>query len=155
MTAAAEEAAPTGTFELRHFECIMNTPALPLAVRCWHELLRDGLMDLGATAVQYDHKAIGVFEGSEILGVMTWVDQAWANQLSIALAYVIPNRRRQGVHSMMWRAVVEKARELKRPVISSGAAVANDPSRHMMQHQGRVETAVLTRFMVPPIEGST
>lgn len=137
MTAAEEEAAPTGTFELRHFECIMNTPALPLAVRCWHELLRDGLMDLEATAVQYDHKAIGVFEGSEILGVMTWVDQAWANQLSIALAYVIPNRRRQGVHSMMWRAV------------------ANDPSRHMMQHQGRVETAVLTRFMVPPIEGST
>jgi hypothetical protein len=65
---------------------------------------------------------------------------------------VVPACRRQGIHTAMWNAMIAKARELKRPVISSSTALENTAMRNLMKTQGRVETSVNTRFVVPPIE---
>jgi GNAT superfamily N-acetyltransferase len=136
--------------EIRHYDAICNTPALRLAVRCWQELLDRNLIDDGAMAVGWDHKAIVAFgEDGSAIGVMTWVVQEWANGLFVFLAYVVPERRRQGVHTAMWNALVAKAIELKRPVIVSGTSIHNDAARKAMAAQGRVETGTYTRFRVP------
>lgn len=136
--------------EIRHYDAIGHTPALRLAVRCWHELLESGLIDDGGIAVGWDHKAIVAFadDGTPI-GMLTWINQEWANQLFVFLAYVIPERRRQGVHTAMWDALVAKAIELKRPVIASGTSIDNLGTRKLMAAQGRAETGIYTRFRVP------
>jgi GNAT superfamily N-acetyltransferase len=135
--------------DIKHYDAIGHTPALRLAVRCWHELLEAGLIDDGGIAVGWDHKAIVAFaEGGTPIGVLTWTNQDWANQLHVALAYVIPQHRRQGVHTAMWHALVAKAVELKRPVIASSTSLGNLASRQMMAAQGREETGVVTRYRV-------
>jgi GNAT superfamily N-acetyltransferase len=138
--------------EIRHFEGIGHTPVLRLAVRCWHQLLEAGLIDDGGIAVGWDHQGIAAFgDYGELLGALTWVDQPWANQLFIFLAYVLPEHRRQGVHTAMFAALVEKARALKRPVIASGTSIDNHVSRQMMAAQGRTESGVYSRYRVPEL----
>jgi GNAT superfamily N-acetyltransferase len=142
----------TGQTIVRHYDTLMNSPGLILAVRCWHELLLWKFIDPGATAVQYDHKAFVAFQGETEVGVLTYAEQGWSNSVYIGLAYVVPACRRQGIHTAMWNAMIAKARELKRPAISSSTALGNTAMRNLMKKQGRVETSVNTRFVVPAIE---
>jgi GNAT superfamily N-acetyltransferase len=135
--------------EIRHVETISRTPALTLAVRGWHDLVMNGAHD-GGVLVGYDHKAIlAVDDDGTPVGVLTWSDQEWQNAVWVNLAFVIPERRRQGVHKAMFAALVVKARELKRPVILSGTTLDNQPSRAMMDAEGRDAYAIMTKFPVP------
>ena len=134
---------------IENFDRLPNTPALRLAVRCWHELLESGFIDLGATAVNWDHRAIVVFDDEKAVGMLTWTDQEWANQVGVVLAYVVPEHRRKGYHAMMWQELIRQAQQLKRSVISSSTHVANVASRCSMRAQGRDETGVHVRFKVP------
>jgi hypothetical protein len=136
---------------IKHYDAICNTPALRLAVRGWHELLEAGLSPCGGVLIGWDHKSIVAFEDADgpPIGVLTWIDQPWSNQLYVMLAYVLPGHSRAGVHTAMWRAVVEKAAELKRPVIASGTSIGNATSRAAMASQGLLEAGVYTRYVVP------
>ena len=140
---------------IRHYDCIMNTPALPLAVRAWYELLRDGLTDPGAQVVQYDHKGIVALIDDDPLAVLTWGEQAYANQVFVGVAFVLPAFRRQGIHTRMWKELIIKTRALKRPVIVSGAHIKNKGSIAMQRSQGRMDVALLTRFEVPELDETT
>jgi RimJ/RimL family protein N-acetyltransferase len=137
--------------EIKHYDAICNTPALRLAVRGWHELLEMDSCPGGGVLIGYDHKSIVAFDddGGEPIGVLTWINQDWANQLYVMLAYVVPGHRRKGVHTAMWRALVEKAGELKRPAIASGTSSTNAISRAVMASQGRAEAGVYTRYIAP------
>jgi GNAT superfamily N-acetyltransferase len=138
---------------IRHYPGILNSPGLDMAVFGWHELMLKGYTDPGAVVIAFDHKAIVAFEDGEPVGLLTYVDQEWAQQLWICLAYVTPARRRRGIHSKhLWPALIGTARELKRGVIASGAHVNNVISRAMMISQGRVETMVYTRYVIKPGE---
>ena len=135
--------------EIRHYDTICHSPALPLAVRCWHEMLELGLMPDGGVHISWDHKAIVAFaDDGTPAGMLTWINQEWANQLYVMMAYVVPGHRRKGVHTEMWQALVEKAIELKRPVIARGASVGNAVSRQAMASQGRDEAGVYTLYRV-------
>jgi GNAT superfamily N-acetyltransferase len=136
--------------EIRHYDAICNTPALRLAVRCWNELLEMDASPGGGVMIGYDHKSIVAFadDGTPV-GMLSWINQDWANQLYVMLAYVVPEHRRKGVHTAMWRALVEKAIELKRPVIAGGTSIANVGSRAMMASQGRAEAGIYTKYVVP------
>jgi GNAT superfamily N-acetyltransferase len=149
--------------EIKHYDAIGHMPALWLVERAWHALLEAGLGDDGATAaawddhlgalvVDLDHgaQAIVAFAGDETpIGLMTWSDQAWCNQVWINLAYVLPEHRRQGVHTAMLAALVEKARELNRPIIASGLSARNAGARAAMKAQGRVESAIVVHLRIP------
>jgi hypothetical protein len=113
--------------EIKHYDTIPHTPALHLAVRAWAELLELGHISEAGVAVG---------------------ELAWANEIGACLSYVLPERRRQGVQTAMWRALVAKAAELKRPVISASIAFATLASRAAMAANGGEEVAVVTRFRV-------
>lgn len=140
--------------EIHHFKTIARTPALKLAVAGWLELLEGGRSD-GGIVLSWDQEVIMAADASGPVGVLTWTDQAWSNQLVVNLAYVIPTRRRQGVHTAMWRALIGKALELKRPAIVSGTAIGNVPARSAMLEQGRRETGIVVTFEVPPADAAT
>jgi GNAT superfamily N-acetyltransferase len=141
----------TDPVTIQHYPTIMNTPALPLAVKGWDFLLRYNLCDPGAMIVQYDHQGIVATRGGQPIGVLTWFDQAWGNQLGVGVAFVLAEHRRQGIHTQMWQALVVKARGLKRPVIISSTGCANAAARAAMAQQGRVITSFNVRFVVPPL----
>jgi L-amino acid N-acyltransferase YncA len=63
---------------------------------------------------------------------------------------VIPECRGLGIYRLLFAALVEKARELKRPTIWSATAANNHHMRDVAKKQGRVEVAVTFRFEVPP-----
>ena len=136
--------------KIQHYDSIPHTPALRLAVRCWHDLLEAGHISDGGCAVGWDHKAIVAFadDGTPI-GVLTWVDQGWANEVAALLGYVVAAHRMKGVQTAMWNALVEKAIELKRPGISASIALDNFASRAAMAANGGEETSVNARFRVP------
>jgi ribosomal protein S18 acetylase RimI-like enzyme len=142
---------------IRHYDCLPNSPGLELAVRGWSELLTCGYCDRGATVVGYDHKVIVAYNSSQEsgetppVGVLTWSELAYANEVFVMLAYVVPACRRRGVHTAMFNALVEKAQALKRPIITGSTSVHNRAAREMMKRQGREETSVNTRFRVPPL----
>jgi GNAT superfamily N-acetyltransferase len=134
-------------FEIRHYQVVANTPALPLLVKGWAELLAVGHAGDGVL-VCWDHKAIVAFSADLPVGVMSWSDVEWQNQLYVHLAYVEPGFRRRGVHRLMFRALVEKARELKRPVIGGGYVIGNSGSSAVMEAEDRRRHGVTTRFIV-------
>jgi RimJ/RimL family protein N-acetyltransferase len=135
--------------KVMHYDAICNTPGLRLAVRGWSELLEAGLISEGGLAISWDHKSIvASTDDGKPIGVLTWVSQDWSNELCACLAYVLPEWRRQGVQAAMWRLLVDKAVELKRPIISASAAIDNAVSRKIMAAQGLVETGVSTRYVV-------
>lgn len=138
-----------------HHDAFCRTPAVRLAARGWLELLDANLIDDSGIPFGWDYKSIVAYsEDDTPIGVLVWADQAWGNQISISLAYVLPDYRRMGVHTAMWLAIVDKARELKRPVISSSASIRNAASRASMASQGRGETGVSTVYHVPLLEGN-
>jgi len=136
--------------EIRHYNNMTRTPALALAVEGWMWLVKKGHTD-GGFVLNWEQKAIlALRENAVPVGVLTWSDQPWNASVFVNLAYVKLAFRRTGVHTAMFDALVERARELGRPTILSGAMKTNNVSRHAMKAQGRVEYAVMTKFDVPP-----
>jgi GNAT superfamily N-acetyltransferase len=119
---------------------------MKLAVHGWAELL-DGSPN-GAQLISWGHKAIVAYYEGLAVGVLTWSDQEHINQLWINLAYVAPDARRLGCHTAMFEALIDKAREMKRATIGSGAAIGNKPSLASMRKQGRVQRAITTEYHV-------
>ena len=138
------------TVTIEHYKVLPGTPGLRLAVRCWHELLDAGLIGESGIAVCWDHRSVVAFEDGAPVGVLTWADQEWANQLYVCLAYVLPGHRRKGVHSAMFNSLTEKARELNRPVIASSTSIRNAVSVKSMLAQGRALHGYHVTFEVPP-----
>jgi GNAT superfamily N-acetyltransferase len=138
---------------IKHTDRILHSPALKLAVEGWFYLLQSDMVDLGAVMIAWDHKAFIAYGGiagdrAEPVGVLTYTDQDWSNTLFVNIAYVIPTWRRQGVHMKMWEAIVEKAKVLQRPMITSSTHINNAISRASMAKQGRKETSVYVRYNV-------
>lgn len=136
------------TIRVEHYDGLNRTPALLLATRGYLELLENGLCDQ-LLNVSWEHQALVAFEGVAPVGVLTFVYQAWAKQIDIAIGYVIPDRRRYGVHNAMWIALVAKAKELKATHICSGTHIDNAAMRAVAKKQGRKEIGVALRFTVP------
>jgi hypothetical protein len=137
----------------------MRTPALPLAVRCWHELLTAGHIDDGAVAVAWDHKAIVAFYKAagrleKPIGVLTWQDIEWSSTINVALAYVVPEARMLGVHTALWDELVVKAQQMGRQVISSSVSTYNLGSKAAIKSQGRQFAGLIVKFAVPQRKGA-
>jgi hypothetical protein len=132
---------------IEHYDGINRTPALRLALTAQLELLTLGLCD-PTLNVFWDQKAIVAFDETPI-GLITWQHQAWLKQIDVALGYVVPHRRREGVYTHMWAALVEKAQELKVLQICSTTHMSNKPMRITAIKQDRCELGVVLRYAVP------
>jgi hypothetical protein len=134
---------------VREFETLANSPAMTMAVTAWRDLLIANHMDSDQFPVGWDHRALIAFREEKAIGFLTWSDLAWSNTLHVVLAYVVPACRRQHVHTLMFGELVRRAQELQRPVITGGTSIYNKAMRATFAAQGRQETAVMTRFVVP------
>lgn len=116
------------------------TPAFALIIEGFNELVQSGLTpegraDLGAlptTEVLYAARDDG-----ELVGVLCWDRCDAASQWSVALGYVEPTSRKQGVYHELWAALIERARHEGVARIIGSVHPDNQPMRAVMEKLGR------------------
>jgi GNAT superfamily N-acetyltransferase len=136
------------TLEL--FKKIVNTPALPLAVEGWNALNKQGYTESGEVMIHWDHCAILARDPAGLAsGVLTFQHLEWCSTINTCIAYVLPNKRRRGIHTKMWRLLVDFARAEKVVHISSGVHEANLESQWVHNVQKRQQYGRLYRYAIP------
>jgi GNAT superfamily N-acetyltransferase len=136
-------------FTIKHFSLIGQSPeAVELAVMGWLELIQVVGDNDGSIKIGWDHKVIVAQNKGTAVGVMTWYDEEHLSRLWINLAFVRPDFRRRGVHTIMFQELVEKAKELGRWRIGAGTFVGNTKSLAAMKKQGRILKYSMTEYKV-------
>lgn len=132
------------TIIIQHWEGIENTPAIVIALRGQAECAAAG----GAQEVglHYSFNAITASVDGEVRGVIVWQPQKEQHRIWLNLGYVYPDYRGRGIYTVLWRALVEKARELGVSYIDSGTSPLNTNMLKIAEHQGRREHAILLRY---------
>lgn len=125
------------------------TPALPLAVYGWAEMLENGLA-LPEVLINWENHAIVSLMEDKPVGVIVWTKAEWKSEAYINLGYVLPAYRRRGVYASLFGALIERARDLKLNHIRGGTKISNHAMRAVAEKQGRREVGVDLYFEVPP-----
>lgn len=137
------------TAQIDHYDGLDGTPAAAIALRGMAELLAlAGSEQL--IGLHWSYPAITASIDGKVVGVIVWIDQVKeSKRICLQLGYVVPERRAEGIYGQLWRALVEKARELKCPAICSATRVDNYRMREVAKKQGRTECAISLRYDVP------
>ena len=134
--------------EINHYEGMDGTPAVAIALLGQLECLNEG--GERAVGLHWSYNAITATVENKVVGVIVWFDQTKeSKRIWLQLGYVLPAFRGKGIYSHLWRALVEKARQMKCPEIHSATRFDNHHMREVAKAQGRVEYAVSLRFRVP------
>lgn len=134
---------------IEHFEKITNTPAVPLAVRGWHEGMQAGLLDW-QFYVQWDQRAIVAFDSRDdkAVGVLTWTKTDWNKSAGIHLGYVLPDYRKKDVYNFLWKALVKIARTENLTRIAGSTHLNNKVMRAVAAKQFREEVSVNLLYLL-------
>lgn len=135
--------------EIRHLEKINCTPAVPLALDGWRELIERGLID-NTVLLGWDNKAFVAEEDGELIGCLLYSESDWKDAYSVQLGYVKPAHRRKGIYRALWQALVAQAREKKRVSITGITSTRNAEMQKTMAALGRVATYITYEFRVEP-----
>ena len=133
---------------------IIGTPALPLAVEAWDELIQKGLVANYVQPIAWDSQAVvSYLDDADVpVGLITYAHQKCNKLFVITLGYVMPVWRRRGVYTELWERLVVEAQDAGVQVISSSIHVDNMPVRELSKKLGRAEVSVNIDFAVPPKE---
>jgi RimJ/RimL family protein N-acetyltransferase len=133
---------------VERFKYLARTPALPLVVEGWNELIKGGRI-LNVVLVFWDDRALVAFRGNKPVGVLTFAHIEHLKSFDIRIGYVLPQFRRHGVYMELWNALVALAQEEKIEAIESSTAMENKAMRAAAAKMGRRERGVLLTFEVP------
>lgn len=137
------------TPKIDHYEGLDGTPAVGIALRGQADCIAEG--GERAVALHWSYNAITASLNGEVVGVIVWIDQnKESKRIWLQLGYVLPECRQMGIYGHLWRALVDRARNLKIPQIHSATRIDNDVMRKVAKAQGRIEYAISLRFDVDP-----
>ena len=131
--------------EVRHSASLSFTPAFALIVEGWNELVQAGATPDGVAHAPFGASTEALYaerEDGEIVGVLVF-DRHARRQLEIALAYVEPTSRKQGVFAELFAALKEKAK-YDRVARIVCAVHAEDPAMQAVMARLGGQVAALT-----------
>jgi len=134
---------------IEYYDGLQHTPAIPILVQGWHELLLAGKAD-NVCIINWDHHALVMFKDDDPVSVISFNVAKWVKTAYIQIGYTKPAYRKLGLYRMLWVKLIEKCQELELAIIEGGTHLDNTESRAMMAALGRREFSVFTRFNVPP-----
>lgn len=134
--------------EITHYQRIINTPAIPLLIEAWHDLLATGNTDGGIPIAWDDRAFVATIDGRPI-GVLSYANGEWQNSFFVKLGYVCHLERRRGVYTDLWGHLVHKAIDEKVRRIDGATHVGNDFAQKTFKSLGRVAVALTFKFDVP------
>lgn len=133
--------------EIKMFDNHGLSPAVTMGQRMHLELLDAGLIHAANPLPMWNDPALVAYDGEAPIGTMIYRHDATQGSWFILSAYVVPERRRQGVHTLLFNTLVERAK--KRGdinSITSGTHVKNTASQRSQEKQGRIPVAVYYEY---------
>lgn len=146
MSSTGDWSAP-GVVNVRRYEGLNGTPALPLALRGWTDLVDRG-MCRNVVMLFWDNWAVVAELDGTPVGVITFSKSDWLREFHISIGFVLPEYRRRGVYRAMWTDLVAWARELKFRAIEGSTKAENATMRSVAAALGRREDVTL-HFELP------
>jgi RimJ/RimL family protein N-acetyltransferase len=139
--------------EIHFVDGLNGSPALPLAIAGWAEMVEKNFGD-GTLTVHADQKAFLAYaaNGREMVpvGVMTFDLPDDAKRVWLLQGYVLPEFRGRGIYRALWERLIEHSIvELKARTIYSGTNVRNSAMRAVAKKLGRHEESVILRYDLP------
>jgi GNAT superfamily N-acetyltransferase len=135
--------------EIKYYEGWNNTAILHLATTVWKEL-QDNNWDGGLIPISWDDHILAYYEYNKPtpLGLITWQKQDWCKTCSIKLGYVLPELRRQGMYTELWKAAVVKAKEQKLIRIEGSTRINNTVLQETAIKLGRKPLFITYEFII-------
>lgn len=133
---------------IEHYEGLNRTRAIGIAVRGWHHMLEDGFAG-DTIEIVWDHNAFVAFDFyGQAAGVLTYAKLDHRKEWSICIGYVLPEKRRSGIYSKLWEALLERATAHGVSVITSSTSLHNTAMRDTARHQHRTERAIALEYRI-------
>lgn len=137
------------TYKIEYFDDLAQSPSLGLIDAFNHELKSKGLdQGGGATVINPNAWTVAAMDGDECIGFCAHMPFKEADCLWIQAAYVVPHRRGEGVHSAMFKRVVEQARLECVSSVQCATHIDNEGARAAFHKQGRVPFGIMYRYNV-------
>ncbi len=99
-------------------------------------------MNAPGNYVSYNWKVLYANINNKVVGVTTYEFQEISNSYWICLSYVLPEYRRIGVHSALWKALLERCKQEKVERVYTSISIKNSSMLDVAKSQGRVPTSV-------------
>lgn len=150
-----KETEATGLFrrdpvDVRYVEKFVLSKAWPLHYKAIVELMDKGYLGPEYTGVSHLSQGFVAYnKNNAVVGFISFEKEDWNNSFAIGLAYVVPECRRQGIHSKLLSALKDRMKDMKINFISSGTRYSNTEARAAFQAQGREPTYVYYRLYNP------
>lgn len=120
-------------------------------MEAWNDLLQRGMTG-GSILVDWEQCAFYAEEDGQVVGVLTYKVYDHDHSLYIAVGYVKPEYRKQGVYRSLWDAAVEKAREKSCTHVTGVTHWDNAEMQAVMKHMGREPRYITYEYDLPPVE---
>jgi GNAT superfamily N-acetyltransferase len=143
-------------FDIKMYENHGLSPAVTMAQRMHLELLETGLTHPSIQLPVWNDPALVAFHGETAVGAMIYRHDQTQGSWYIMSSYVMPEYRRQGVHSLLFETLVERAKKRGDILaIHSGTHIDNEASRRSQEAQGRKLYAVYYEYRIRDFDEPT
>lgn len=137
--------------KLTHFKGIVGTPALPILVRGWADILEAGHVSVHTWPLNHTGECfLAVDSVAGPVGVIGFEHTEWAKEICVTLGYVLHAHRHSGIYNQLWAALVKHAHKAGALRITGGANTRNLPMLATAKQQGRVTEGVVFNFYLAP-----
>jgi ribosomal protein S18 acetylase RimI-like enzyme len=133
--------------EIKFFSDHGRSPAVTMGQRMHLELLEAGLTSPVTQLPVWNDPALVAYYDGEPVGAMIYRHDEARGTWFILSSYVAIDRRRQGIHTQLFKTLVERAR--KRGDINSiecGTHVRNLAAQRSFEQQGRKASAIFYEY---------
>lgn len=92
--------------------------------------------------VSYNWKVLYAKIDYKVVGVIAFEFQELSNSYWICMSYVLPDYRRLGVHSALWKGLIDHCKQEKVERVYTSISIKNSSMLDVAKSQGRVPTSV-------------
>ncbi len=128
-------------YKLYQSDSLASSPALPLIVQGWAQMLEKGMADPHSpNVVSSDHHVLWVEdtqEANQVVAAMSYMNYQSSNTFWICVSYVRPEYRRLGLYKTMYSRLKQLARKGSYSSICSGVVESNTVMQETAQSTGR------------------
>lgn len=133
--------------KVEYVKRLVQTPAWPLTFKAIVELQEQDKLMPTFSGLSYQVEGFVAYDDNkELVGFIAFEFEEWDNTYSIGLAYVRPEHRRKGAHTLMFNALVDRMHEHSVSAITSGTHINNVEAQAAFERQGRVATFIRYRY---------
>jgi GNAT superfamily N-acetyltransferase len=136
--------------EIVHYKKTNGSPAIPILVKAWAELLEKGFIS-SSVPVGAEHEVFAAKADGTIVGVITFYKAEWHNCMWLQLGYVLPEYRNRGIYRKLWNHLVEHSKTQGVATIDGGVDINNTEMLKVAERLGRKAVSITVSYPLEQI----